>query len=81
MQKRCLMLMIYLCWGVYAGGLACLAWRALWTLALGWLVAAPRAQWMYIVKFLCQPAARCSSVTTKDLANAIAKAGVPAYTR
>ena len=51
MQKRCLMLMIYLSWGVYAGGLAYLAWRAQWALALGWLVAAPLAQWLYIVKF------------------------------
>jgi len=51
MQKRCLMLMIYLSWGVYAGGLAYLGWRAQWGLALGWLIAAPLAQWLYIVKF------------------------------
>jgi thiol-disulfide isomerase/thioredoxin len=51
MQKRCLMLMIYLSWGVYAGGLAYLGWRAQWGFALGWLVTAPLAQWLYIVKF------------------------------
>jgi len=51
MQKRCLMLMIYLSWSIYAGGLAYLGWRAQWALALGWLVAAPLALWLYIVKF------------------------------
>ena len=51
MQKRCLMLMIYFSWAVYASGLAYLVWRAQWVFALGWLVAAPLMQWLFIAKF------------------------------
>lgn len=51
MQKRCLMLMIYFSWAVYAGGLAYLAWHARWAFTLGWLVAVPLALWLYIAKF------------------------------
>ncbi len=51
MQKRCLIWTIYFSWAVYAGGLAYFAWHARWAFALGWLLAVPLVQWLYIAKF------------------------------
>jgi thiol-disulfide isomerase/thioredoxin len=51
MKQQCHMLMIYLSWLVYGGGLIFLLWQASWLFAAGWLVAGPAAEWLYIRYF------------------------------
>jgi len=51
MKQQCHILMVYLSWMVYAGGLIFAVWRASWLFAAGWLIAAPAGQWLYIRYF------------------------------
>ena len=51
MKQQCHILMIYLSWMVYAGGLMFAVWRASWLFAAGWLTAGPACQWLYIRHF------------------------------
>jgi glutaredoxin len=51
MKQQCHISTIYFSWIVYAGGLIYAAWRSSWLLALGWVIAAPVCQWLYIRYF------------------------------
>jgi len=51
MKQRCHMAMIYFTWVIYLGGLAWLAWRAMWPLAIAWLICIPLFEWLYIRQF------------------------------
>jgi thiol-disulfide isomerase/thioredoxin len=51
MKQQCHISMIYLSWAVYLGGLLGLFWYSRWALGVGWLVAAPVVQWLYMRKF------------------------------
>ena len=51
MKQQCHILMVYLSWMVYAGGLIFAVWRASWLFAAAWLIAAPAGQWLYIRYF------------------------------
>lgn len=48
MKQQCHMSMIYFTWVFYLGGLAFLAWRSMWPLAIAWLICIPLFEWLYI---------------------------------
>jgi len=51
MKQQCHVAMIYFTWIFYLGGLVFLGMESLWAYWIGWLIAVPVFEWLYVRKF------------------------------